>query len=175
MWTLSGRELTEGATPTRGNTSILFLLFNLLILLGPERPPPSTLVKLKFAKNRDGKTQHFYFGRTAFAVKMRQQTPCFSWGCGNGATFDFKMQTAAEGTPVGTYLLLIGSGFPGNFCFLRRYNMYWFLPVFSHRRCFFTLKFLFENVSPQALICDKNQYKRVFGFRGACMEPIWCR
>ena len=109
---LSGRELTGGATPTRGNTSsssfssssssILFLLFNLLILHGRRRTPHFTLVKLKFAKNRDGKTQHFDFQRAAFAVKMRQQTPCFSWGCGNGPTDDFKMQTAAEGTPVGT-------------------------------------------------------------------------
>mgnify|MGYP004102474379 CR=1 FL=1 len=110
---LSGRELTEGATPTRGNTSssILFLIFNLLILPGPGRTPAFTLVKLKFAKNRDGKTQHYGNVPAAFAVKMRQQTPCFSWGCGNGPTDDFKMQTAAEGTPVGTYRSQLGSEF----------------------------------------------------------------
>ena len=104
MWTLPGRELTGGATPTQGNTSssILFLLFNLLILQGRRRTPHFTPVKLKFAKNRDGKTQHYENVPAAFAVKMRQQTPCFSWGCGNGPTDDFKMQTAAEGTPVGT-------------------------------------------------------------------------
>ena len=39
--------------------------------------------------------------------------------------------------------------------------------MFSHRRCFVTLNFFFEISSPQALIRDKNQCKRVFGFRGA--------
>ena len=41
------------------------------------------------------------------------------------------------------------------------------LLVFSHRRCFVSLIFCFEISPPQALIRDKNQCKRVFGFRGA--------
>ena len=103
MWTLSGRELTGGATPTRGNTSssssILFLLFNLLILPGPGRTPPFTLIKLKFAKNRDGKTQHYDFERAAFAVKMRQQTPIFCWRCGNGGAGHPKNANGCGGEP----------------------------------------------------------------------------
>ena len=174
---LPGREPTRGATPTRGNTSssILFLLFNLLILLGLGRAAPFTLIKLKFAKICDGKTQHYGNVRAAFAVKMRQQTPIFCWRCGNRPTNEKKMQTAAEGSPLGTDLLPICSGFSFFFCLLWRYDMYWFLPVFSHRRCFFTLKFLFENVCPQASICEENQYKRVFGFSGACLGRIGCR
>ena len=106
----------------------------------------------------------------ACVVKMRQQTPCFSWGCGNGATDDFKMQTAAEGTPVGTLRFLKRPGFGRKFCLLRRLNIYQFLPVFSLRRCFVSFIFCFEISSPQALIRDKNQCKRVFGFRGARAE-----
>ena len=80
VWTLSGRELTGGATPIRGNTSILFLLFNLLILLGLERPPPFTLVKLKFAKNRDGKTQHYGFQAGGVCCKNAATNPLFFVG-----------------------------------------------------------------------------------------------
>ena len=74
---LPGRELTGGATPTRGNTSILFLLFNLLILHGRRRTPHFTLVKLKFAKNRDGKTQHYGFGADGVCCKNAATNPYF--------------------------------------------------------------------------------------------------
>ena len=112
------------------------------------------------------------FKPAACVVKMRQQTPCFSWGCGNGATFHFKMQTAAEGTPVGTRRSLSRSEFALKFCPLRRLNICQYLPVFSLRRCFFLLLFWSVFSLPHALIPVKNKCKRVFGVRGPGSVPI---
>ena len=113
MWTLSGRELTGGATPTRGNTSssssssILFLLFNLLILLGLERPPHFTLVKLKFAKNRDGKTQHYGFPAGGVCCKNVATNPLFFVGLRESTNKLLRNANGCGGDPTRNLAILV--------------------------------------------------------------------
>ena len=72
---------------------------SLYIYPRPPAPLPGwhfTLVKLKFVKNHDGKTQQNENVQSPFDVKINMRGPILKKRCGGVTEYFLKVQTAAE-------------------------------------------------------------------------------